>query len=372
MKLPRRLLVIVAVLLALLGSTTALAGAQEQPPPAEGESYVHSWSIGPAGSTDPNQPGNRSNLTYDAAPGSTISDEITVSNYGNVQLNFRVYATDAFNTSDGNIDLLPGSEPPTDVGAWVQVGQENLTIPPDTAVTMPITIVVPPDARPGDHVGGLVASSPVPGRGPDGKTIPIDRRISTRLNFRVAGPIEPGLDVQDLGVSYSPSLNPLSGDAEVTYRIQNTGNVRTEGTYRVTASGPFGLKESTSETLDIPELLPGQGYEVTTTLSGVPAAFVANAAVHVTPEPIAGDTQAAEEASAEARTFALPFTLLALAVVLLLVLFAVRRYRTHGGSGGGRTGSGSSGSGGGPGGRSIPSPRPSLPPGEPVLEGQRS
>jgi hypothetical protein len=371
MKTVTRLLAVLATAVLVLFAACATASAQEAAPPEGG--YVHEWSIGPAGSTDPSQPGNRSNLTYDAAPGSIINDAVIISNFGNVQLNFRIYATDAINTPDGEIDLLDGDEVPTDAGSWVQVAQENVTIPPGMELTLPVTITVPSDARSGDHVAGIVASSPAPGRGADGAAFTLDRRTSTRLNLRVAGPLEPRLEVQSLGVSYSPTLNPLSGDATVTYRIQNTGNVRAEGEYRVTASGPFGLKESTSETFDVPELLPGQGYEVTTTLSGVPAAFVANAAVHVTPEPISGDTQAAEASSAETRTFAIPFTLIALAVVLALVLFAVRRFRTHGGDGGAGRGPGSTGPGGGPDrGKAIRPPRAGLPSGEPVLEGQRS
>lgn len=147
-------------------AATSVAGAQEQTSSPSAENYTHSWSIGPAGSLDPNQPGNRSNLTYDATPGSTITDAVVISNFGNVQLNFRIYATDAVNAEDGQVDLLLGDQQPTDVGSWVQIAQENVTVPPGMELTLPITITVPPDARPGDHVGGIVASSPAPGAAP--------------------------------------------------------------------------------------------------------------------------------------------------------------------------------------------------------------
>ena len=77
-----------------------------------------------------------------------------------------IYSTDALNGDGGGFELLPGDQAPTDVGSWVQVAQENLTVPPGMEITLPITITVPPDARPGDHVGGIVASSPGAGRRP--------------------------------------------------------------------------------------------------------------------------------------------------------------------------------------------------------------
>ncbi len=355
----RPLAVVLAAVLFLLVPAVG-ATAQEQTPAtgdpgtAQDPSFTHSWSIGPAGSLDPTQPGNRPNLTYDVAPGTTIQDAVTLSNLGNVQLDFRVYATDALNGDDGGFELLPGEQAPNDVGSWVQVGQENITVPPGVAVTIPISITIPPDARPGDHVGGVVASSPVPGVGPDGKVLSLDRRIATRLYMRVAGPLEPRLEVQDLHVSYSPAVNPFGGEATVSYRIQNTGNVRSGGEYYVTASGPLGLMEATSDTAQLEELLPGQGYRVTTRVSGVPAAVVASATVHVTPAAIAGDTQSADPVTSGSSTFALPIGLIALLVAAGLVVFAVRRFRRHGGHGG--SGQGSSGSGGGPSGTYTAAP----------------
>ena len=94
--------------------------------------------------------------------------------------------------------------------------------------------------------------------------------------------------------------------------------------------------------------------------------------MHVTPTAIAGDTQSAEEVTAEAKTFAFPFTLLALAAVLGLVLFAVRRFRSHGGAVAVDPARARRDPAGGPTGSAIAPPRNSLPAGEPVLEGQRS
>ena len=123
---------------------------------------------------------------------------------------------------------------PVDAGSWVKIPQENLTLPPGKQATIPISIDIPADASPGDHVAAILASSRAEGTGPDGKVIALDRRTGTRLYVRVAGPVEPKLNIEGVSVNYSPSLNPLSGSATVTYTVANRGNVRLGGTSSVT------------------------------------------------------------------------------------------------------------------------------------------
>ena len=336
MHLRRGLTAVALLVLLMFGSTGLPAGAQQpdETPPDEttavdGERFTHSWSLSPARSADPDLPGNRPVLVYDVAPGTTIQDAVTLSNRGNVQLDFDLYATDAFNTADGGFGLLPAEESPADVGSWVELGQDGVTVPPGMAVTIPMTITVPADARPGDHVGAVLAGSPAPGRGPDGAVVSIDRRTGTRIYLRVQGELVQDLDVGDIRTTYTPSINPMSGSAQVDYRVENRGNVRMAGRHVVTVAGPFGLAGSQSDVLDLPELLPGESVELSTTVDGVPAAFVASATVRIEPEAAEGATDAPVSERSNA-TVAVPVTLLALLAVAALGWFAWRSYRRHG------------------------------------------
>jgi len=122
----RRLLPVLAVLAvpATLVVGAPAARAQDAPTDqsaAAAPQIVESWAVAPAGSNDPNQPGNRPYLSYTAAAGSKIADAITVYNYGNVPQTFRIYAADAFNTADGSFDVLPGDQTSTDIGSWVSI-----------------------------------------------------------------------------------------------------------------------------------------------------------------------------------------------------------------------------------------------------------
>jgi hypothetical protein len=326
-----------------LGSTAQTTSAQEPgtpapeptlPAPADGTSdtvpddtgIVHSWGVAPGdGSLEA---GQRPYLTYEIAPGGHVGDSITIFNYGNEQLTFRVYATDAFNNDDGSFNLLSGDQDPADVGTWVTMPVDAVTIPPRKQATIPLTVDVPVDATPGDHVGAILASSATIGTGEDNAVITLDRRTGTRLYVRVAGQLHPELAVEDLHTTYSHSINPLSGDAAVTYTIVNRGNVRLDGTQQVKTSGLFGMSGTSLDAEEIPELLPGESASFTKLLSGVAASGVLYTEVELVPTSPAG---ADEIASAGKRIsqMVLPYLVLALILLLILARLARRSYTRH-------------------------------------------
>lgn len=334
----RRLTIAATALAVALGALPPAAWGQtpDEGPPTSipsgeapaGETEVHSWALSPAGSDDPDEPGNRPFLSYDLTPGATVDDAVTLFNYGNVQLTFRLYATDAHNNEDGQFDLLPGDTEPEDVGTWVTLPQDHITVPARSQATIPLMVRVPADARPGDHAGAVLAASQVAGTGPDGKTVTLDRRTGSRLYVRVAGPLAPELAIEGVRTTYEPSLNPGSGTAHVRYRIVNRGNVRLAGAHRASISGPFGLGEQDTDPKDLPELLPGEDVELEATFEGVPASVLAYTVVRVDPKGIAGDG-GSPSTTRQAITLAIPVSLVALALALAFALYARRSYARH-------------------------------------------
>lgn len=302
-------------------ASAALAGAQQDAPQQE----VQSWALSPAGtSSDPNQPNNRSELSYELDPGAVVEDAVTLFNYGNVQLNFEVYATDAFNNDTGQFDLLPGDQPPDDVGSWITLPTRVITVAAGMQVTLPITVRVPDDAKPGDHAGAVVAASKALGTGPDGKTVTVDRRTGSRVYIRVGGPVHPELAIEDVNTTYEPSINPLGGTAKVSYTIRNRGNVRLGGSHHVDVSGPFGLFGKGSKAQDLPELLPGEAVTIHESFSGVPALVLERTKVHLDPAPT--DLPASSRGG---TALAPPLTLIFLALATWLALRSRRAYRRH-------------------------------------------
>ncbi len=307
-------------------TTTAVPapGAENVP---EG-TVVNSWAVAPFGSQDPSQPGDRPFLSYTAAPGSEIRDSVILYNYSNVQLAFRLLATDAFNNVEGQFDVLPSGRKPKDVGKWVTLAQETLSLPPKTQVKVDLTLRIPRGASPGDHTGAILASSPAQGRGPDGKIVNVDRRTGTRIYLRVAGPLTPELAITKVKTTYRPGWNPFSGKNDVSYTIENQGNVRLAAKHRVLVSGVLGLGGKSRKYVRLPsELLPRQRVTLHASFKGLPATFLSFANVELDPDDAEGEKLGV--VSSRAATIAMPWTIIALLTIVGLARYAQRAYRRH-------------------------------------------
>ncbi len=285
---------------------------------------VQSWALAPASG---DSGGSRPDLSYQVAPGTTIDDEVVLYNFGNVPMDFEIYATDAFNNDDGQFDLLAGDEIPTGVGSWVRLDAERITLLPGQQATIPVAITVPLDAAPGDHAGAIVAASVTTGSTAGGPEIDVERRTGTRLYIQVAGPLTPVLAITDVETDYPRAINPWSAPLEVRFRVENRGNVRLSGVPEVTVSGPLGLGRRTVEFPPMPELLPGESTEIVGVV-GAPALLFLTTKVDIDPVGSAalGDVPAT---SGTDRVFAPPMLLLLIALAVLLGFLAVRAYRRH-------------------------------------------
>lgn len=293
------------------------ASAQEQDLPV-------SWGVRP-GSTGGEA--GRANFVIDADPGDTVRDSLVVENLGSVELVLGVYASDAFNTTDGELDLLPADEEPVDVGSWVAFEQPSVTVPAGGTVEVPFTVAVPEDAPAGDHVGGVLTSLTITEPDAQGNRVRIERRLGTRLYLRVSGELEPALTFTSLEVDHSPSWNPFAaGSMRVRYRVENTGNVRLRATRAVRVEGAMGLTDRQVEAADLPELLPGGSLELTQEVGGVWPAFGTSVEVELQPYDPSGALDPAPRAVIGRTTRTLvPYPQLAL--LLVLVLGAVASFR---------------------------------------------
>jgi uncharacterized membrane protein len=164
---------------------------------------------------------------------------------------------------------------PDDVGAWIELGQDQYTVEPGRRVEIPFELTVPRDATPGDHAGGIVGANTEPEQVVDaeGATVDLMRRIGARVYLRVEGPLEPQLDITELDLSVDASVWPFpGGEAKVTYRVTNTGNVRLTPRADLDLEGLLGHGVATVPGRTLPELLPGSSVlvEVETDASAWP------------------------------------------------------------------------------------------------------
>jgi hypothetical protein len=307
-------------------------------------------------------PDSRPYFYYGVTPGSSLTDHIAILNYSTKPLTLNIYATDALNTDAGGFGLLDASKKPTDAGSWVSVGSHIVTVPARTidkktsrsnvgSVVLPLTLRIPANASPGDHVAGVVASLDSIGKNAKGANVRLDQRVGSRMFIRVAGPLHPNLSVENLHVVYHASLNPLvGGSATLTYTVHNRGNVKLGARQQAGVRGLFGLSSQASKMPDIPLLLPGNSVRQSVTVQGVIPQIQMTASVTLIALKLPGDVDGPiANSTASVHFWAWPW--LPIAVVVLLIIggwIVARKRRRSGGSGRGHGGRGHGGHRGGP------------------------
>lgn len=173
------------------------------------------------------RPDGRAWFSYEVDRGSLLADQLLVTNSSAGPVTLAVYGTDAFQSAEGGFDLLPADRPPTDVGSWVRTTSPTVTIPGRSRLAVPFTVVVPADATPGDHAGGVVASFVGGTTTARGDRLRVDQRVAARVYLRVRGELRPAVEVTGLATSYDHRWTPwAAGTLTTRWTIRNTGNVR--------------------------------------------------------------------------------------------------------------------------------------------------
>ena len=218
------------------------------------------------------KPDARPSLGYGATPGGQLKDKVAVRNYSSAALQLHVYATDTTTSKTGAFELLPSAAKPRAIGAWIKLDlrDSEITLPPKSYTVVPFLLSIPKDAPPGDHTGAILASLDTIGTDKTGLKVKLEQRVGTRVTVRVTGPLHPRLSVTEFHASYeSDSLQPLArGQVAVSYVVKNTGNVRLGGKETLRVSGFLGGSASAAVP-DVPELLPGDSFPVSTVVRDV-------------------------------------------------------------------------------------------------------
>jgi Bacterial protein of unknown function (DUF916)/Protein of unknown function (DUF2470) len=308
----------VVLVLALLLIQPLTAGAQD-PGPAI-------WSVQPSNQAGPDR---RAHFIYELDAGGSLSDYASVSNLSNSPLTLRVYAGDAFTTSQGGFDLLAADRAPVDAGSWIKLESETVTVPPRDRLIIPFTLHVPANATPGDHAAGIVASLLRPGSDEQGSQVAVDYRVGSRVYLRVKGEIAPQLTIEDFRVTYTDGLNPLGGDMLISYTVSNSGNLRLKADRSVAISGPLSVRLRNVDLEALPEMLPGSRLTFEHVIENVPPAVRLAAELDLRPRNADGSEAAGSDVlagTAKGSVWALPLTQAALLAGLAVAAWGWARY----------------------------------------------
>lgn len=299
----------------------AVALATPTPALAADDTSTVSWSVRPSNADGPD---GRAWIELDVDPGGEVTDHLTVINHGRHDVDFQLSAADGYFTDTGRFNMLPLDQESTDAGTWISL-QDSVSVPAQSAVTVPFTISVPENATPGDHLAGVAASI----SSAQGGNVAVESRVGFRVLSRVSGELQPALAVQ-AQATYDWSLNPFEpGTAWVHYSISDTGNTRLAVAPTISISGPFGAFARSIPGEVINEIGPG---ETRTFRIEVPEVWPlglllvdVSADPHVVPVGDSVTQVAAVQSSALAA--AIPWSQLVIVLVIVLLIWWWRHDR---------------------------------------------
>ena len=252
------------------------------------------WSVAP---TPPKKATTapRNYFVLEGEPGDVIKDKVQIQNWTRKPITFKLYGADGYNTEQGGFFALRDeAEKMTDLGAWVTPVTSQVTVYGRTLVNVPVTVRIPENATPGDHVGGVVAQNVAveSSGGNDSVQVGVQRAVGARMYVRVSGTTSPGLEVGDVRLEHDRGALPWTGEgrATVSWTVENTGNLRLSPQGAVVLDGVFG--QSTVELGTLPDLLPGEKVTLTRAVTGIPWIGRARAEVRLSAGDELGDEAA--------------------------------------------------------------------------------
>lgn len=145
-----RLSVVIATLLS--GVAAVSAGSA---PAATGEA---SFALKPV-TYDPALAVTKSYFVLEARPGAVIADRIRVVNTGGRTGTAYLYPVDATTGQTSGAVYLSRQSPRHDVGGWIRLARNRVTLAPGANTIVRFTIHLPRVLRGGDHLGGIVAEN---------------------------------------------------------------------------------------------------------------------------------------------------------------------------------------------------------------------
>jgi len=276
-------------------STTALAGPvsggvvaapkpSPQPTPTGDGRVTFGITTASAGTAD-----DRGFISLSAPPGAVVFDHVAVVNFSDTPLDIDLYAADVANAADGSLGVAGRADPKQLAGSWVTLDVPTVNLPaqstakgPGLAV-VPVTITIPQDAEPGDHLAAVLSSLTTQGKpGQNTPAINLENRVGVRVYVTVQGDIRPGLTVTGVHTHFVAGGPFGPGTLEVEYTLTNSGNVRYGVEPSVRATGPFGIAPHNADGKKIDELLPHASVTQTVTLPGVFPLLLENVTVSAT------------------------------------------------------------------------------------------
>lgn len=293
------------------------AASAEEGRPGDGSSRA-TWSVKPSDQGEGFEDG-RAFFSYEVAAGDVVEDAATITNYGERPLELVLYPVDAFTSSSGRLDARRATERAVSVGLWIDPEKDRVTVPPGESLEVGFVLRIPENSLAGDHAGALITSLFTES---ESGGVNVDRRLGNRIAVRVLGEINPQISLTEIESSFSTSPDfPWLGDLQVSFQISNVGNIAMSSDYVLRLASLWNIWSYSGQDA-VPELLPGESWQVEEVIKGVPPIFGIETGVTLTLNDPGVDAEVLTEKT-YVWAFSVPYSILSLSFLLAVVITIV-------------------------------------------------
>jgi len=314
------------------GVTSAKAATSGSKPPPRAF-----FGLGPAtkGKID-----GRPYFIWGASPGSYLSDQVALVNFGASPVTITVFVTNAVSTPHGGTGFLNRGKAHGSLAAWVKLhmphSSPTIRLAPRSKVIVPVSAVFPKNAQPGDHVGAIVASLTSVIQSKNHAKVHLVQQVADRIILRISGRLQPRLSVTGLRIAYNDPLNPVATrPATVSFNIVNSGNEVLGGKLSVDVTGLLGSAKTKNGIISVPVMLPGGSDNAQVIVDGVYPGFLETGQVKVEPLVPTGQYDLGlRPYTGQVSFWAVPWIPLIVVILIVLIPFGLwyRRRRRRSGS----------------------------------------
>jgi WxL Interacting Protein, peptidoglycan binding domain len=293
-----RLRLLVLTLALVYGAVVVSFAGAAAPAPADA-----SFALKPV-MYDPALTATKSYFILSVKPGALVKDQVRIVNTGGKTGTAFLYPVDATTGQTSGAVYLSRQSPRRDVASWIVLSRSRVTLAPGADAVVPFTVRVPKFARPGDHLGGLVAENSQIQKSNGGGALQIKIRHLTIAAVEVQLPSAPVATVAATGVKPGGE----HGYQFIYVHLKSTGNVLVKpaatltvrnATGRVVARRRVQLDTFVPGTeIDYPAILPRQALK--------PGRYTAEVRLHTSKNRVLGYRKVAAPPFDVTRTF--PFT----------------------------------------------------------------
>ena len=180
-------------------------------------SAAYSWGLYPV------------RIAKDLPPGGSFTQVVTIDNAGSSETSrIDMNTIDWVMNEQGEVGFPPAGEATNSVSKCITYSPAQLVLGPGERRAMRVTVSLPPDIGPGEHIGGLSATE----RTIPHQAVPLTARISVAMGVKkiyvmpiiitVTGGKEESTSIVNLDVQQSSADKPY----EAIVRLKNPSNVR--------------------------------------------------------------------------------------------------------------------------------------------------